>query len=64
MNYSGVALRANIFAPPDTPPPTTKRHAYYFEDEEGREEVTALCERYLKFLEKMLSDFEQAHQSQ
>jgi hypothetical protein len=36
----------------------------YFEDEEGREEVTALCERYLKFLEKMLSDFEQAHQSQ
>src|SRR5262249_5437974 len=45
------------------PSPKTTRRAHYFEHEDGTEEVTALCDRYLKFLEKVLSDFEQAHQS-
>ena len=34
--------------------PKTLRHAYYFEDKQGKEEITALCERYLKFLEKTI----------
>jgi hypothetical protein len=33
------------------------RPAYYFKDKEGKEEITAFCERYLKFLEKTISDF-------
>jgi hypothetical protein len=33
------------------------RPAYYFEDKEGKEEITALCERYLKFLEKTVAEF-------
>jgi hypothetical protein len=37
--------------------PKTLRHAYYFTNEEGKEEVTALCQRYLNFLEKMVRDF-------
>jgi hypothetical protein len=38
-------------------PPSTLRHAYYLTDEEGKEEITALCQRYLNFLEKMVKDF-------
>lgn len=34
-------------APPGVPPPRLLRPAYYFEDKEGKEEVTALCKRYL-----------------
>jgi hypothetical protein len=30
---------------------------HYFEDKEGTEEITALCLRYLEFLEKMVKDF-------
>ena len=37
--------------------PKTLRHAYYFTNEEGKEEITALCLRYLNFLEKMVKDF-------
>jgi hypothetical protein len=37
--------------------PKTFRQTYYFEDEVGKEEVTALCKRYLDFLDKMLNDF-------
>ena len=59
----GVQL-FNQSAMPGVPSPKTTRPAYYFEHEDGKEEVTALCDRYLKFLEKVLSDFEQAHQSQ
>jgi len=33
------------------------RPAYYFEDKQGSEEISALCERYLKFLEKTVADF-------
>jgi hypothetical protein len=33
------------------------RAAHYFEDKEGKEEITAFCERYLKFLEKTVDDF-------
>jgi hypothetical protein len=33
------------------------RPAYYFEDKEGKEEITALCWRYLQFLEKTVDDF-------
>jgi hypothetical protein len=42
---------------PGSPPPKVFRPAYYFEQEDGKQEVTALCERYLVFLEKMLNDF-------
>jgi hypothetical protein len=33
------------------------RPAYYFEDKEGKEEISALCWRYLQFLEKTVDDF-------
>jgi hypothetical protein len=33
------------------------RPTYYFEQEDGKEEVTALCKRYLDFLDKVLNDF-------
>jgi hypothetical protein len=42
---------------------TVRRRAYYLEQENGKEEVTALCERYLSFLDKVVREFEQAHQS-
>jgi hypothetical protein len=47
----------HVFAPPGTPSPKTFRPAYYFEDKGGKEEVTALCKRYLEFLDKVLNDF-------
>jgi len=47
----------HMFAPPGTPPPQVRRRAYYFEQEDGKQEVTALCQRYLEFLEKTLKDF-------
>ena len=47
------AYGGHIFAPPGVPPPKTFRQAYYFEDKDGKEEVTALCQRYLDFLDKM-----------
>jgi hypothetical protein len=34
-----------------------KRPVHYFQDEDGKEEATALCLRYLYFLEKMVGDF-------
>jgi hypothetical protein len=40
------------------------RRAYYLEQENGKEEVTAVGQRYLNFLEKVVQEFEQAHQSQ
>jgi hypothetical protein len=58
--YTMVMRRAYLGAPP----PRTMRPTYYLEDENGKQEVTALCERYMKFLEKALSDFEQGYQSQ
>ena len=51
------AYGVHVFAPPGTPSPKTRRAAYYFENEDGKEEVTALCKRYLDFLDKMLNDF-------
>jgi len=39
------------------PQPKVFRAAHYFEHEDGKEEVTALCKRYLDFLDKMLNDF-------
>jgi hypothetical protein len=51
------AYGAHVFAPPGTPSPKIRRPAYYFENEEGKEEVTALCQRYLGFLEKAVEDF-------
>jgi hypothetical protein len=64
-----LALRSGDFEPwrqvyhmhrrslPGVPPPKVFRPAYYFEEEDGKQEVTALCERYLKVLEKVLNDF-------
>jgi hypothetical protein len=51
------AFGGHVFAPPGTASPRTRRQAFYFEDEGGKEEVTALCKRYLDFLDKMLEDF-------
>jgi hypothetical protein len=48
--------------PPGVPPPKTLRPAYYFKDKEGKEEITAFCERYLDFLEKMVKDFSEDNQ--
>jgi hypothetical protein len=45
------AIGPHVFAPPETPSPRTFRQAYYFEDEGGKKEVTALCKRYLEFLD-------------
>jgi hypothetical protein len=42
---------------PGVPPSTASRPAYYFEHDDGKQEVTALCQRYLEFLEKTLKDF-------
>jgi hypothetical protein len=33
------------------------RATYFFEDKKGKEEITALCDRYLKFLHKTVTDF-------
>jgi hypothetical protein len=30
---------------------------HYFEDEDGKQEVTVVCRRYLEVLEKMVKDF-------
>jgi hypothetical protein len=43
--------------PPGVPQPKAYRPVHYFEDKEGTEEITALCLRYLEFLEKMVKDF-------
>ena len=51
------AYGGHVFAPPGVPPPKAFRQAYYFEDEDGKEQVTALCKRYRDFLDKMLNDF-------
>jgi hypothetical protein len=50
------AYGVHVFAPPGVPPPKAFRQTYYFEDTEGKEEVTALCKRYLDFLDKILND--------
>jgi hypothetical protein len=42
---------------PGVPPTTVSRPAYYFEHEDGKEEVTALCQRYLEFLEKAVNAY-------
>jgi hypothetical protein len=42
---------------PGVAPSTASRPVYYFEHEDGKEEVTALCVRYLEFLEKMVNDY-------
>ena len=42
--------------------PKTFRAAYYLAEEDGKAEVTAVCERYLKFLEKVVSEFRSAHE--
>jgi hypothetical protein len=42
---------------PGVPQPKVFRPAHYLEHEGGKEEVTALCQRYLDFLDKMLNDF-------
>jgi hypothetical protein len=42
---------------PGVPPSTASRPAYHFEHEDGKEEVTALCARYLELLEKMINDY-------
>jgi hypothetical protein len=42
---------------PGLPQPKMFRPAYYFEQEDGKQEVTAVCQRYLEFLEKTLNDF-------
>jgi len=47
----------NQSAMPGVPSPKVFRPTYYFEHEDGKHEVTALCQRYLVFLEKMLNDF-------
>jgi len=44
-------------AAPGVPPSTVSRPVYYFEHEDGKEEVTALCQRYLEFLEKVVNDY-------
>jgi hypothetical protein len=51
------AYGVHVFAPPGVPLPKIKRQAYYLEQEDGKHEVTALCQRYLEFLEKVLNDF-------
>jgi hypothetical protein len=51
------AYGMHVFAPPGTPSPRTFRQAHYFEHEDKKEEVTALCKRYLDFLDKVLNDF-------
>jgi hypothetical protein len=43
--------------PPGVPPPKILRPVHYFGDEEGKEEMTALCLRYLDFLEKVVKNF-------
>jgi hypothetical protein len=50
----GIHRRSAILG---VPQPKVFRQTYYFEDEVGKEEVTALCKRYLDFLDKMLNDF-------
>jgi hypothetical protein len=47
----------NLSAMPGVSPPKTTRPAHYFEDKDGKEEVTALCQRYLEFLEKVVNDY-------
>jgi hypothetical protein len=42
---------------PGLPQAKVFRAAYYFENEDGKEEVTALFKRYLDFLDRMLNDF-------
>ena len=39
------------------------RRAYYLEQEDIKEEVTVIGERYLNFLENVIEGFEQAHQT-
>jgi hypothetical protein len=51
------AYGVHVFAPPGVPSPKIKRPAYYFEQEDGKHEVTVVCQRYLEFLEKTLNDF-------
>jgi len=42
---------------PGVAQPKMVRSTYYFEHEDGKEEVTEMCKRYLDFLDKMLNDF-------
>jgi hypothetical protein len=51
------AYGIHVAAPPGVPQPKAYRPVHYFEDEEGKEEISALCLRYLEFLEKMVKGF-------
>jgi hypothetical protein len=60
-----LVLRSEDLEPWKQPPhrrslvsqPKMFRPTYYFEQKDGKEEVTALCKRYLDFLDKVLNDF-------
>jgi hypothetical protein len=56
----GMHRRSNL--PGSSASAKVIRRKYYLEQENGKEEMTALCERYLNFLEKVVREFEQAHQ--
>jgi hypothetical protein len=60
LERSHPAYGVHVFAPPGVPLPKARRPAYYFEQKDGKQEVTALCDRYLKFLEKVVAEFERS----
>jgi len=47
--------------PPGVPEAKVGRWVHYVEDEDGRTEVTAMCKRYLDYLEKLVQEFLAAH---
>jgi hypothetical protein len=54
------ALRRQMFSLLGSQP-RRLRAVHYFEDKEGKEEITALCERYLELLDKVVRDFCRDH---
>jgi hypothetical protein len=47
---------------PGATPPKIGRWVHYVDQEGGKEEVTAMCKRYLEYLEKFVQEFLRAHE--
>jgi hypothetical protein len=49
--------RPQMFSPLGMSQAKRLRRVHYFEDREGKEEISAICGRYLELLEKVVRDF-------
>jgi hypothetical protein len=56
------AYRPTVFSPLGMSQPTMLRPVHYFQHKEGKDEIAAICKRYLTLLEKVVRDFRNDHE--